>query len=137
MSFVVKKPVYGDHIRVNRGMYCHHGIYIDDNNVVQFASLVKGHETDPEMAEVCITTLSDFIKDGILEVREYSSEELNTKRTPQEVVNSALSRIGEKGYNIISNNCEHFANECVFGVKKSEQVENVMSFLSSLFGNRG
>ena len=30
-------------------------------------------------------------------------------------------------YNLISNNCEHFANECVFGQAVSEQVEDVFS----------
>ena len=37
----------------------------------------------------------------------------------------ARSRLGEGGYNILHNNCEHFVNECVFGIKKSEQEEEV------------
>ena len=34
-------------------------------------------------------------------------------------------QLGRGGYNIISNNCEHFANECLFGTKESEQVNEI------------
>ena len=51
------------------------------------------------------------------------------ERTPQDVVNYAFSRVGEGGYNIISNNCEHFANDCLFGKKKSNQVDSILSFV--------
>ena len=34
----VKKPVYGDQIRVNRGLYAHHGIYASDDCVIHFAA---------------------------------------------------------------------------------------------------
>ena len=68
---------------------------------------------------------------GILEVKEYNE----VKRSPSEVVNYAFMQIGTRSgtYNLVSNNCEHFASECVLGVKKSEQVEDV---LSMLFGGR-
>ena len=32
------KPCYGDHIRVCRGYYYHHGIYVSDDYVIHFAS---------------------------------------------------------------------------------------------------
>ena len=38
-----KNPSYGDQIRVNRGLYFHHGIYVNDNMVIQYAS-PKGSE---------------------------------------------------------------------------------------------
>ena len=131
--WVVKKPVYGDHIRVNRGIYSHHGIYASDDCVIHFASLIEGHETDPETAEVCVSDLKTFLKGDTLEVREYSESELETKRTPEEIVNYAFSMLGTKGYNLVTNNCEHFANECVFGFKKSEQVDNILGLFSSFF----
>ena len=62
------------------------------------------------------TNLEAFLNGGLLEVRVFNEEELKTKRNPQDIVNYAFSRIGDKGYNIISNNCEHFVNECLFGV---------------------
>lgn len=136
MKFENKKPIYADHIRVNRGLYYHHGIYIDDDNVCQFASTIKGHETDSEYASVCLTSLSDFLKGGEVEVAVYDDSELKEIRKPQDIVNAALLRLGEKGYDLINNNCEHFANECVFGRKISDQVDNVISILGSLFGGK-
>ena len=38
-------------------------------------------------------------------------------------VRRALSRIGEKAYNYISNNCEHFKNWVHYGENYSEQVD--------------
>jgi len=32
---------------------------------------------------------------------------------------------GEKGYNLITNNCEHFARWCVTGENVSYQIENL------------
>ncbi len=124
-------PKYGSQIRVNRGLYYHHGIYIDDNNVVHFASLEPGKELDPASASVVCTSLEQFLKGGTLEVRSYNESELKVKRSETEIVNVALSRLGEKGYNIINNNCEHFSNDCVFGERKSEQTESVLNIFAS------
>ena len=128
-----KKPVMGDHIRVNRGLYYHHGIYADDYCVFHFAS-PSDDEMNPDTARVLYTTLDDFLKGGILEVREYTVEEMNKKREPKEVVDAAIKSIGESGYNLISNNCEHFANKCVFGEAKSEQVDLVKELFRRIIG---
>ncbi len=128
-----KKPISGDHIRVNRGLYYHHGIYADDYCVFHFAS-PSDNEMNPETARVLYTTLDGFLKGGTLEVREYTFEESNKKRNPKEVIDAAIKSIGEGGYNVISNNCEHFANRCIFGEAKSEQVDNVKELLRRMFG---
>ena len=127
-----RKPVYGDQIRVFRGFYYHHGIYEDDNTVYHFASPV-GSEISPETAVVHRTTLKNFLNGGTLEVRDYNGEELKKKRKPSEIIEYAKAHLGEKGYNIVSNNCEHFSNRCAFGSSDSEQVKDVLSFL---FGGR-
>jgi hypothetical protein len=130
------KPKLGDQIRVNRGLYYHHGIYENDDTIYQFASPV-GSEVSPETAIICTTDLKSFLKDGELEVREYSIEEENKKRKPEEVIEFAKSKLGSNmgGYNIISNNCEHFSNLCVFNESKSNQVDDVLAFLGGLFRN--
>ena len=125
MAWERKRPEFGDQIRVNRGFYYHHGIYVDDNNVIQFGSI--NGELDPSKARVIVTTLQDFLKNAtFLEVREFNEEEVAKKRSPSDVVNYAFMQLGRGGYNLISNNCEHFANECLFGTKKSEQVDEVL-----------
>jgi len=125
--WINKKPVSGDQIRVNRGLYFHHGIYVSDDEVIQYAS-PSGSEISEETALIIKTDLKTFLKDGILEVREYSSEELKKKRSNSEIVDFARKQLG-KGlgeYSIVSNNCEHFSNYCAFGEKRSNQVEDFM-----------
>ncbi len=36
-----------------------------------------------------------------------------------------MERLGEKEYDIYSNNCEHFAMRCKFGVGVSIQIKNI------------
>ncbi len=129
-----KKPERGDQIRVNRGLYYHHGIYENDDIIYQFASPV-GSEVSPETAIICTTNLKGFLHDGELEVRIYTEEELNKKRNADEIIEFAKAKLGSNmgGYNIISNNCEHFSNLCVFNEAKSNQVDDVLSFLGGFF----
>ncbi len=127
--WTIKNPIIGDHIRVNRGLYYHHGIYVSDDCVIHFAPPNSTGTIDPANAMVVNTNLEAFLNGGLLEVRVFNEQELKFKREPQDIINYAFSRIGEKGYNLISNNCEHFANECLFGVKKSNQVDSILSFL--------
>lgn len=128
VKWIKKTPEFGDHIKVSRGMYFHHGIYVSDECVIHFAS-ESGVEISYENAVIHQTDLNAFSKENEIYVRVYNELENKNKRTSTEIVNYAFSRIGEKGYNLISNNCEHFANDCVFGHKASEQVEEIMSLL--------
>lgn len=49
--------------------------------------------------------------------------------SPEETVRRARSKLGESEYNLIFNNCEHFAIWCKTGVSKSEQVDEIIDFL--------
>lgn len=130
--WVNKKPEYSDQIRVNRGLYFHYGIYENDDIVYQFAS-PKGSEISSETANVNTVSLEEFLKGGVLEVREYDKEELKKKKAPDEIINYCKEHLGEMGYNLINNNCEHFANRATFGKSESSQVNDVLSFLGGLF----
>jgi hypothetical protein len=48
----------------------------------------------------------------------------------EETVNRARSRIGENSYNLVFNNCEHFAVWCKTGISESKQVEEVLGRLA-------
>ena len=128
--WVKKKPNYGDQIRVNRGLYFHHGIYEDDNHIYQYAS-PKGSEVSSKTALIICTDLNVFLKGGILEVREYSDEELKKKKSSDEIIKCAKEMLGTGlgEYNIIGNNCEHFSNYCAFGEKTSSQVDNFLNMI--------
>ena len=127
-----KKPNYCDHIRVFRGLYYHHGLYLDDNNIVNFRGSANDDVLNPELAMVRLSTLDEFLNGGSCEVRIYTCDELNKMRPKNEIANYALSRLGEKGYNILTNNCEHFVNSCVFNVAYSHQVDQAKAIVDSL-----
>lgn len=127
-----KNPQYGDQIRVNRGLYYHHGVYANENEVYHFAA-PSGSEVNPENARVICTTLAEFLKGDNVEVRCYTQEELEKRKSPDEIIAYAKSHLGEGGYDLIRNNCEHFSNRCAFGQSSSGQVERILSIFSEVF----
>lgn len=46
--------------------------------------------------------------------------------SPEETVERAKSRLGEKDYNLATNNCEYFAIWCKTGVHESHQVNSII-----------
>lgn len=128
--WIKEKPSYGDQIRVNRGLYFHHGIYVSDDEVIQYAS-PKGSEISAKTALIIKTNLDTFLNGGEVEVRKYNSEELKKVRSKDEIVKFARSKLGSGlgEYDLINNNCEHFSNYCAFGIKESNQVEDIFKML--------
>lgn len=127
--WVEKKPAMGDHIRVNRGLYCHHGIYISDSEVIHFTGNENDSILDWSKPEVISSDLDYFLKGDTLEVKEYTDDELEDLYPVDHIVQYARTCLGDKGYNLVFNNCEHFANTCTLGRFRSKQVEKVFSTL--------
>lgn len=123
-----KPPVMGDHIRVKRmhGLYTHHGIYVSDNEVIHFTGTDDDNIMDSSKNMVISSDLNFFLKDGELEVKEYTDEEFQDLYAPDQIVAYARSCLGDDGYNLIFNNCEHFANVCTLGRFRSHQVERLL-----------
>lgn len=127
--WVQKMPQKGDHIRVQRmnGVYAHHGIYVSDEEVIHFTGKDDDSILDWSKPEVIQTDLAYFLKGGTLEVKEYTDEEFADLYSPEQIVTYARACLGDKGYNLIFNNCEHFANVCTLGRFRSHQVEKVFT----------
>lgn len=51
---------------------------------------------------------------------------------PEEIVTNALAKLGKVGYNVLYNNCEHFASFCRYGIGKSSQADSFLTGLSVL-----
>ena len=122
----------GAHIRVKCDFYYHHGIYIGNDEVVQFG---RGFEVykNPSEIKVLRSSIEDFCGDAtFVEVYKFSKQELKEKRPDSLIVESAIACVGEGGYNILHNNCEHFANKCVFGVNKSSQIDEIYENVSKM-----
>lgn len=127
-NWVQKQPQKSDHIRVKRigGLYAHHGVYVSDDEVIHFTGQDDDSILDWSKCEVIKTDLSAFLKGGTLEVKEYTDEEYQNLYLPDQIVIYARSCIGDKGYNLAFNNCEHFANVCTLGRFRSRQVDRVL-----------
>jgi hypothetical protein len=106
----------GDHIRVRRLVYTHHGVEVDDCMVIHFTG-TPGSKKDAAIRREPIAT---FAVGGVVEILEYA-ERLEVDET----IRRAESRLGESGYNLYANNCEHFARWCVTGHHRSSQVHAV------------
>ncbi len=118
--WVKRAPQYGDHIKVSRGLYSHHGIFANENEVICYS----GEPTHMDDAEVITTTLQQFLcgkndkPTGDIEVNTTPA-----RYAPEEIVNRAKTCLGEKNYKLLTNNCEHFANWCRTGESRSSQID--------------
>ncbi|HOP10984.1 MAG TPA: lecithin retinol acyltransferase family protein [Oscillospiraceae bacterium] len=127
-----KQPEIGDQIRVGRQYYFHHGIYVGNAEVVHFCAENGDGVNDPMSVKVRKTGLPQFLLGGFLEVREYSLAEKRQRRKPEEIVKTALARLGEGGYDALKNNCEDFSNECAFGKRMPSQVDEFRKKIGEL-----
>lgn len=121
----------GDHIRVSRGLYCHHGIYVSDDEIIHFIGTEDDNILDWSKNSVIQSNLAKFLRDGRLEVKEYTQDELDDLYDVEHIIHYARNCIGDMGYNLAFNNCEHFANICTLGRFRSRQVENVTKLIIS------
>lgn len=133
MNWKEKTPVYGDMIRTKVSFYHHYGIFVSEEQVIQF-----GLPDDPmrrgEQIKVLSTDIMTFLQGGELEVAEMSASERRSMYPPEQIVQRAQQRLGQGGYDILHNNCEHFVNDCVFGQPKSVFLQDVREKLRKKLG---
>ena len=119
----------GDVLSVNRGIYKHYGVYVGNDTVVHFSG-GEGFELSAKRACIRKTSLENFRKNDEIQIETRCCESYSRKET----VMRALDAVGtEKGkYALPWNNCEHFANWCRYGEKRSSQVEQFVSKVGGL-----
>ncbi|MGD1903792.1 MAG: lecithin retinol acyltransferase family protein [Geitlerinemataceae cyanobacterium] len=117
---------YGDQIYVTRpflemeGIYEHHGIDCGDGTVIHYSKR-------PEEATVLQTSIEAFAQGRTIQTRDYA-----TSYIADSVVSRARSRIDERKYNLLFNNCEHFATWCKTGVSSSRQVREFAPIVANM-----
>ena len=102
-----------DHLQVPRqhGLFNHHGIDLGDGTVAHYL----------EGREILRSPLAEFSRGQPLSVVPYVA----TQCSPANVtLRRAMGRLGEQNYNLLFNNCEHFAHWCKTGRHRSAQVED-------------
>lgn len=119
----------GDHLVTERGKYTHHGIYTGEGKVIHYAGLSEEKNKTGPIEKVSIY---DFTGGQLCSVREYKSEHTFSR---EKVVKRAECRLGENKYNLLHNNCEHFAEWCWTDNKISHQVLDAMYILTQIIPN--
>src|SRR5215471_7861470 len=109
---------FGDHVYVDRGGYSHHGVDMGDGRVIHFAS-TNGKKCD---AVIHWASIREFAGTGRVQVRPYG-----VRFGAHETVRWAQSMVGQTGYDLFANNCEHFATWCTTEAHSSAQVEAAAS----------
>ena len=134
MKWLTVEPACGSMIRVQAGSIHHYGVFVSPDEVIQFG-LAPNRRAGQRDADVRVlaTTLADFRNGETCETAVFTPEESATHPAPAEAIANARRRMGEAGYHILYNNCEHFAYECVTGKHYSEQVEGVREMFKGLF----
>ena len=102
------------------GVYKHYGIDCGDGTVIHYRKPSEVIER---------TSMATFSQGNPVYVAEYTK---GFAYIPDVVVERAKSRLGEHDYNLLSNNCEHFACWCKTGISDSKQVRNYLPAITTL-----
>ena len=133
MQWQQQTPGPGAPVRVKVGFYYHYGIFVDEESVIQFG-LPDGPSRPADEIKVLSTDVYTFLQGGTLEVGLPDREERKKLRSAQQVIQAAQSRIGEGGYSLLHNNCEHFMYECLFGQPDSPTMSSLRARLRQKLG---
>ena len=101
------------HLQVPRqhGLFLHHGIDLGDGSVAHYL----------EGREILRSPLAEFSRgEPVCEVH-YPAGSCSPVGV---TLRRAMGRLGEQNYNLLFNNCEHFAHWCKTGRHRSAQVES-------------
>jgi hypothetical protein len=122
----IEEPLLpGTRLIVRRRAYFHHGIYVGKGRVIHYAGWF--HSARGLVEDV---TLEQFTEGRAYSIGRTPAD----RRSGEQIVRRARSRLGERSYHLLRNNCEHFCNWCQLGQCRSEQVEALTRFELLLFG---
>jgi HRAS-like suppressor 3 len=108
----------GAHLVTERKGYAHHGIYVGDGEVIHYAGFSRRQRRGP----VERTSIAGFAHGFAVSIQIDNCP----RSDGEEVARRAGSRLGENDYRLLTNNCEHFCSWCLFGERRSAQVEACM-----------
>ncbi len=102
-----------DHLQVPRqhGLFLHHGIDLGDGSVAHYL----------EGREILRSPVVEFSRGEAVAVVPYAEGACSPAGV---TLRRAMGRLGEQNYNLLFNNCEHFAHWCKTGRHRSAQVED-------------
>ncbi|XP_062253813.1 phospholipase A and acyltransferase 4-like [Platichthys flesus] len=115
----------GDLIQINRGPYKHWAVCIGENEVVHFGTdsgQSSGSLTNSGTGMVKREKLTNVVGNDDHQVKNLLDNKYKA-RDPSIIVKEACERVGRVlKYDLVNNNCEHFATDLRYGVAESRQV---------------
>ena len=133
MQWQFSSPTPGAPVRVKVSFYYHYGIFVSRDSVIQFG-LPDGPSRPAEEIRVLSTDVYTFLQGGDLEVGFPDRGERKKLRSADQVVATAQRRIGQGGYDLLHNNCEHFMYECLFGEPDSPTLSSLRTRIRQKLG---
>lgn len=141
-STVLAELSKGDLVEFPRGYYSHWGVYKGDEEIVHLA----GDDNDGINANVnsghvfticgkgfnkaCVKVDNFWDVAGSSRVKKNNNKDKKSKPfDPDEIIERALSKLGAIPYNVLWNNCEHFAAWCRNGENWSQQAETFLKWV--------
>ena len=108
---------------MNRGLYKYYGIYAGEGMVIHYSDKNGNFGMDIKVRKVSLEDFAcgDEIKVCYLDAKKY------TLYSAEKTMKRAYSRLGEKKYNLLCNNCKHFVVWCKTGISDSDQVKKAIS----------
>jgi hypothetical protein len=102
-----------DHLQAPRqhGLFMHHGIDLGDGTVAHYL----------EGREILRSPRLEFSRGQPITAVPYAPADCSPTGV---TLRRAMGRLGEQRYNLLFNNCEHFAHWCKTGRHRSSQVED-------------
>lgn len=114
----------GAHLVSPRKWYLHHGIHVGGDRVVHYAGFNRLLRRGP-IEEISI---AEFERGHGVRVLDRAASPFE----PNATIDRARSRLGERRYRLLRNNCEHFSEWCIVGEPRSAQVEKWLALPRTL-----
>ena len=130
-------PPPGAHLITPFLGYTHHGVYVGDGKVVHYGAL---------MYDIIRKPVEEVSMEAFAQGRRiYHVLHAESAFCAEDVISRARTRLGEKRYRLLTNNCEHFVEWCLHDVHRSFEVETALNFprwfgeriLAALFSPKG
>ena len=116
----LETPATGAHLITPWLGFAHHGIYVGEGRVIHYGALMYDIIRKP-VEEVSLETFS-----GGRPVFIVQHDALPF--SVSEIIGRARSRLGEARYRLLTNNCEHFVEWCLYDEHRSFQVNRALDF---------
>ncbi len=124
-----------------KSRYEHWAVYVGESEIIHYQAPQGSNGLTAKLkSEVIQETLQEYMgrRGERMTVRLGKINSADRKDfpalDPEVVVERARSKVGKKGYNVIRNNCEHFAKWCKYGKEMSDQILDRAFIASMLVG---